>query len=152
VFEGVVVVLIALALILVALQARLTRWLRGREGESRHGRWLLPVGLFAISMYGGYFGAAQGILFIAVLGILVTDDLQRANAIKNILAAVVNGAAAVLFIATAELDWAAAAIIAAGSIIGGQLGARIGRKLPPVALRCAIIAIGLTAIVRIVTR
>jgi uncharacterized membrane protein YfcA len=152
VFEGIVIVLIALAVLLVALQGRLARWLRGREGESRHARWLLPAALFGISVYGGYFGAAQGILFMGVLGILVTDDLQRGNAIKNILAAVVNGAAALLFVVTAEPDWLAVALLAAGSVIGGQLGARLGRRLPPLVLRLAIIAIGLTAIIRILTR
>jgi uncharacterized membrane protein YfcA len=149
VFEGVVVVLIALALVLVLVQPRLTRRLRERGGGAGHARWMLPAGLFGTSMYGGYFGAAQGVLFIAVLGILLTDDLQAANAVKNVLAAVVNGAAAVLFMIASTPDWRVVGLIACGSIVGGQIGALVGKRLPPLVLRLVIVAIAVTAIVRV---
>ena len=104
------------------------------------------------SIYGGYFGAAQGVIYISILGILLIDDLQRANAIKNVLAALVNGAAAVIFTVAARPDWTVVALIAAGSVIGGQIGAVAGRKLPPNALRLVIVAIGAIAIARVLTR
>ncbi len=152
VFEGVVIVLIAIALVLVVIQPWLTRRLRAGQGVSRHAAWALPLGLTATSMYGGYFGAAQGVLFIAVLGILLTDDLQEANAFKNVLAAVVNGAAAVLFIAVSEPDWAVVGLLAGASTLGGFIGARVGKRLPPALLRLVIIAIAVLAIARVATR
>ncbi|HYU15370.1 MAG TPA: sulfite exporter TauE/SafE family protein, partial [Candidatus Acidoferrum sp.] len=131
VFEAVVVALIALAILLVLVQPRIMRGRRERGEAPRHVRWTLLALLFGTSMYGGYFGAAQGVLFIAVLGILVTDDLHVANAMKNVLAAVVNGAAALLFVIAARPDAAVAGLIAAGSLIGGHVGARVGQRLPP---------------------
>jgi uncharacterized membrane protein YfcA len=151
VFEVVVVALIALAVLLVLIQPRLVRGRRARGKPPRHVRWALPAFLFGTSIYGGYFGAAQGVLFIAVLGILVTEDLHQANAIKNVLAAVVNGAAALLFIAVAKPDAAVAGLIAAGSLVGGHLGALVGKRLPPLVLRLAVVAIGIAAIVRVLS-
>ena len=83
-------------------------------------------------MYGGYFGAAQGVLLMAILGIGVAETLQRHNATKNVLALLVNGVAAMIFIAVADVDWAVAGLIAVGSVIGGQIGATVG---PPAARR-----------------
>ncbi|HLH82562.1 MAG TPA: sulfite exporter TauE/SafE family protein [Trebonia sp.] len=108
--------------------------------------WLL---VFCSGVYGGYFGAAQGVLLIGLLGIALNDSLQRINAVKNVLAGMVNGVAAVVFIALTHVDWAAAGLIAAGSVIGGQLGARIGRRLPPWALRAVIICVGTAALVKL---
>ena len=128
VFQVVVVVLIALACVLVIAQPRVSRWLRERGGVPHGARFLLPLALFGTSMYGGYFGAAQGVLFIAVLGILATEDLQLANAVKNVLSAVVNGCAAVLFTVVALFphvtrpDWAVVGLIALGSVIGDSSG------------------------------
>jgi len=153
VFEGIVVVLVALAMILLLLQPRIIRArLERGGGVTPHARWMLPLSLFAASIYGGYFGAAQGVIYISILGILLIDDLQRANAIKNVLAALVNGAAAVIFTVAARPDWTVVALIAAGSVIGGQIGAVAGRKLPPNALRLVIVAIGAIAIARVLTR
>jgi len=152
VFEGVVIVLIGIALVLVVIQPGLTRRLRAGQGAGRHAAWALPLGLFATSMYGGYFGAAQGVLFLAVLGILLTDDLQEANAFKNVLAAIVNGTAAVLFIAVSEPDWVVVGLLAGASTVGGFIGARVGKRLPPALLRLVIIAIALLAIAKVATR
>jgi uncharacterized protein len=152
VFEGVVIVLIGIALVLVVIQPGLTRRLRAGQGVGRHAAWALPLGLFATSMYGGYFGAAQGVLFMAVLGILLTDDLQEANAFKNVLAAIVNGTAAVLFIAVSEPDWVVVGLLAGASTVGGFIGARVGKRLPPALLRLVIIAIALLAIAKVATR
>jgi uncharacterized membrane protein YfcA len=100
-----------------------------------------------LGVYGGYFGAAQGVLLMAVLGIGVDDGLQRLNATKNVLALIVNAASAVIFVAVADIDWAVAGLIAVGSVVGGQLGARVGRRLPPAVLRGVIVVVGLTALV-----
>jgi uncharacterized membrane protein YfcA len=110
--------------------------------------WVL---VFLAGIYGGYFGAAQGVLLIGMLGIALNDSLQRINAAKNVLAGLVNGLAAVVFILATHIDWGVAGLIAAGSIIGGQVGARIGRRLPPWGLRVVIVCVGVAALVKLLT-
>ncbi|HEY3954349.1 MAG TPA: sulfite exporter TauE/SafE family protein [Streptosporangiaceae bacterium] len=105
--------------------------------------------VFCAGVYGGYFGAAQGVLLIGMLGIAFTDSLQRINAVKNVLAGLVNGVAAVVFIALTHIDWKVAGLIAAGSILGGQAGARVGRRLPPWGLRLLIVCVGVAALVKL---
>jgi hypothetical protein len=105
--------------------------------------------VFCAGVYGGYFGAAQGVLLIGMLGIAFNDSLQRINAVKNVLAGLVNGLAAIVFIALTHIDWGVAGLIAAGSIIGGQVGARIGRRLPPSGLRLVIVCVGVAALVKL---
>ncbi|WP_307846700.1 sulfite exporter TauE/SafE family protein [Actinospica durhamensis] len=153
-FQSIVPVLIALALVLVIVQPRVGAWAARRRAErgTAHreaGGPLLWAGVFATGVYGGYFGAAQGVLLLALLGIAFTDSLQRVNGVKNILAGLVNGVAAVLFIALSHVSWSAAGLIAAGSIIGGQIGAKVGRKLPPTVLRGVIVCVGIAAIVKL---
>ncbi len=158
-FKAIVPVLIIIALALVIAQPVLATWVarrqaaRGGRGEAGRANasggpvlWSL---VYATGVYGGYFGAAQGVLLIGLLGIAFTDSLQRLNAAKNVLAALVNGLAAVIFILASHIAWSAAGLIAAGSIIGGQLGAHIGRKLPPVALRGVIVCVGIVALVKL---
>ena len=108
--------------------------------------WVL---VFLSGVYGGYFGAAQGVLLIGLMGVAFTDSMQRINAVKNVLAGLVNGIAAVVFIIATHIDWGAAGLIACGAILGGQLGARIGRKLPPWGLRMLIICVGVAALVKL---
>jgi uncharacterized membrane protein YfcA len=108
--------------------------------------WVL---VFLSGVYGGYFGAAQGVLLIGLMGVAFTETVQRVNAVKNVLAGLVNGVAALVFIAATRVDWGAAGLIACGAIIGGQIGARIGRKLPPWALRVLIICVGSAALVKL---
>jgi uncharacterized protein len=146
-FEQIVPVLILVACGLVAVQPRLTAWVgerRARLGhEPRSGGGPLPViGVYLTGIYGGYFGAAQGVILIALLAILIDDDLQRLNGLKNVIATSINAVAAVIFIAIAPVDWTAAILLAIGSTIGGQLGAFVGRRMSPIALRGAIIVIG----------
>jgi uncharacterized protein len=105
--------------------------------------------VFLSGVYGGYFGAAQGVLLLGLMGVAFTDSMQRINAVKNVLAGLVNGVAAVVFICVTHIDWGAAGLIAAGSILGAQFGARIGRKLPPWGLRAAIICVGVAALVKL---
>ena len=149
-FEAIVPAFIAIALILVILQPRLSRLLAKRAIDpERRGGIFTPLALYATGVYGGYFGAAQGILLLGILGLALAQDLHRTNALKNVLAGLVNGVAGVFFILVAHIEWGPAAIIACGSILGAQLGARYGRRLPPTALRGLIVVVGVTAIVRL---
>jgi len=109
----------------------------------------LCVLVFLSGVYGGYFGAAQGVLLLGLMGVAFTDSMQRINAVKVVLAGLVNGIAAVVFVFATRIDWGAAGLIAAGAIIGGQVGARIGRKLPPWGLRVLIICVGAAALVKL---
>ena len=149
VFDRVVIVLIAIALVLVVLGPRLSRRLaRPHDAPTALSPALIVlVGLAGV--YGGYFGAAQGIILIALLGIFVLDDLQRLNGAKNVLALTVNLVASVVFVFATDVDWAVVACIAAGSIVGGQIGATVGRRLDPRALRAVIVVVGLSALVRL---
>ena len=108
--------------------------------------WVL---VFLSGVYGGYFGAAQGVLLIGLMGVAFTDTMQRINAVKNVLAGLVNGVAALVFVAATHIDWGAAGLIACGAILGGQIGARIGRKLPPWGLRVLIVCVGVAALAKL---
>jgi uncharacterized protein len=118
-FEAIVPVFIGLALVSIVLQPRLDRLVaEHRPGPETHGTGL-PRGLvYVAGVYGGYFGAAQGILLLAILGLALPDDLHRINALKNVLAGLVNAVAAIVFIAVADVAWGPAALIAAGAVLG----------------------------------
>ncbi|ALE76266.1 MULTISPECIES: sulfite exporter TauE/SafE family protein [unclassified Pseudonocardia] len=146
-FESIVPVLVGLSVVLVAVQPLIARRLRNRERPDRTSSPLVYLAVFLIGIYGGYFTAAQGIMLVGVLGLLVADPLQRLNAFKNALSSVVNLVAGIIYAVVAPVDWAVIGIIAASSIVGGLLGARIGRRLPPTVLRGIIVVIGVTAIV-----
>jgi len=143
VFRGVVPVLILVACALIALQPRLARrQAAGGGGRRAHGGPWLFAAVFAAGVYGGYFGAAQGVVLIALLGIFVQDTLQNLNGAKNVLAALVNGVAAVLFVFAAHVAWGPAGLLAVGSSVGGQVGARLGRRVPAPLLRGTIVVVG----------
>jgi uncharacterized membrane protein YfcA len=142
VFESAVPALIALAALLMAVQPRLAARLEGRRAQAREGGPALIIGVFLTGIYGGYFGAAQGVILIALLAVFVDDDLQRLNGTKNALALTVNAVAGVFFIFATHISWPVAGLIAAGSIVGGQVGGRIGRRLPAPVLRWAIVVVG----------
>lgn len=144
VFKEAVPALILLAAVLMAAQPRLAHYFEERRGSGDHGGSGLLVGVFATGVYGGYFGAAQGVILIALLAIFIDDGLQRLNAVKNWLALLVNLVAGLLFVAFTPVSWSVAGLIAAGSVIGGQVGARIGRRLPAPVLRGVIVAVGVT--------
>jgi len=162
VFRRVVIVLILVALALVITQPVLSRRLsaqrsaraahRAAAGDHRIRR-PVSIGLTALvaaaGIYGGYFGAAQGIILISLLGIFLDDDLQRLNATKNVLALTVNLVASVVFVATTTVDWAVVALIAVGSTIGGQIGASVGRRLDPRVYRAVIVVVGASALIRL---
>ncbi|SDJ22282.1 hypothetical protein SAMN05192558_109302 [Actinokineospora alba] len=152
-FETIVPILIGLALVLVILQPWLARKLTERQGERHvHGGLALLAGVCATGIYGGYFGAAQGVLLLGLMGILMDESLQRINAVKNVLAAIVNLVAGIVFIFVADVAWDAVALIAVGAIVGGLIGAKVGRKLSPTVLRAVIVLVGLAAIFQLLTR
>jgi uncharacterized protein len=155
-FQVIVPVLILTACALVVAQP----WLSGRVIARRarrpgsHGSRdpLSPAlggGVLTSAAYGGYFGAAQGVLVIGLLGTFTGESLQRVNGAKNVLVAVVNGVAAIVYISFAHVDWTVALLIAAGSAMGGVLGARFGRRLPPLALRIFVVLIGIVAALKL---
>lgn len=159
-FETVVPILLAMAIALVIGQPFLQRTMRARAtargrdaADLTRGRSALIIfATFLIGIYGGYFAAAQGVMMVAVMGVLLPETLQRVNALKNLLSLTTNIVAATAYaiVAFDEISWAAAGLIAAGTLIGGIIGARFGRKLPPVALRVIIVALAVVAIWRIV--
>jgi uncharacterized protein len=161
VFTRVVPVLLVAALVLVVIGPRIQAWARSRaEAEGRAADQVTPgrmvalvAGTFAVGVYGGYFTAAQGILLIAVMGALLPEDMQRMNAAKNLLALLVNIVAAVAYTVVAfdRISWAAAGLIAFGSLLGGFLGAHYGRRLSPTALRAVIVVVGLIGLYRLLT-
>jgi uncharacterized protein len=150
-FTLIVPVLIVIACVLVLLQPRINAAMAARrEGRKPGGGPVLTAGVLVSGAYGGYFGAAQGVLVIGLLGSLLDDDLQRVNAAKNVLVTFVNGTAAVVFILFAQVNWVAALLIAVGSTAGGLLGAKVGRKLPPLTLRIFVFVIGLVSAAKLI--
>jgi uncharacterized membrane protein YfcA len=148
-FKAVVPWLVLAAVVMVIVQPRLSKALADRGATPGRPTFLLRLAVALSGVYGGYFGAAQGVLLIGILGIGLGDHLQRVNALKNVLAAAVNGIAAVLFIAVAPVSWVPATVLAASSIVGGQIGARYGRRLSPVVLRVVIVVGGIAAVVKL---
>lgn len=158
-FSAIVPVLLAISVVLVLVQPRLQAALaRRREARglgadhTSTGRTALTMGgTYLAGVYGGYFGAAQGVLLVGLLGALLPESLQRVNALKNLLSLVVNTVAAITFclVAFDQIDWAVVGVIAVGSLIGGFVGSRVGRRLPATALRAVIVVVGVVAIVRI---
>ncbi|RGA01777.1 sulfite exporter TauE/SafE family protein [Microbispora triticiradicis] len=149
-FRVIVPVLIGVACLMVVFQPRINEWLAARRRPHPHGGPWLWLGVLGAGVYGGYFGAAQGIVLIGLLGSFLDEDLQRVNAAKNLLSLLVNATAAVLFAFIAPVDWAAALTVALGSAAGGFLGARLGRRLPAPLLRGFIVVVGIVAIVKLV--
>ena len=146
-FEAIVPILIGIGVLLVVFGPRISRWVAEHHGDAGGEHWWVWPAVLVTGVYGGYFGAAQGVLLMAVLGIGVADTLQRLNGAKNVLAAIVNAVAGVIFIFVADVDWGVVALIAAGSIVGGLLGSSLGRRLPPAVLRGVIEVVGVVALV-----
>jgi len=146
-FDAVVPVLILVGVVLVIVQPRLATRLATPHSVHADASAGLLLGVFVAGIYGGYFGAAQGVLLIALLGTFLDQHLQRVNALKNVLAAIVNGVAAVVFIMVAPVDWTVAGLIVVGSVVGGFVGAHYGRRVPQWALRWFIVCVGLVAVV-----
>ncbi len=150
-FKAVVPVFIAIALALIVAQPKLTRAIARRRRPSNMAGPAATAAVFTSGIYGGYFGAAQGIFLLAILGLSLDEDLQRINALKVVLAGLVNAIAGIVFVSFANIAWGVAALLAVGSTLGGIIGARVGRRLPPDALRAVIVIVGVAAIVHLVT-
>ncbi|WP_428847355.1 sulfite exporter TauE/SafE family protein [Mycolicibacterium cosmeticum] len=161
VFTQIVPVLLIGALILVVIGPRIQSWARRRAEETGQsaehisaGRMAaLVLATFAVGIYGGYFTAAQGILLVGAMGALLPESMQRMNAAKNLLSLLVNVVAAVAYtlVAFDRISWAAAGLIAVGSLLGGFLGAHYGRRLSPNALRAVIVVVGLIGLYRLLS-
>jgi uncharacterized membrane protein YfcA len=145
-FRAIVPVLIGIGVLLVIVGPSLSTRLQAKGTSRGRHRWLWPA-MLGNGIYGGYFGAAQGVIMMALFTVGIEDELQRLNALKNVLSALVNGVAAVVFLFSGDMDWRIAGLLAGGSLIGGQIGATIGRRLPPLVLRAVIVTAGVAAIV-----
>lgn len=154
VFQYAAPALIVVALLMVVFQPRLQRWVQTREQNPEHAirdkqhGVLLVVLVYLAGVYGGYFVAAQGILLVGILGVFMAGTMQNANAMKNILVLGVNIVAAVSYLLFAfdRISWTAVGLIAVSSLIGGLIGARVGRRLSPTVLRGVIFTLGLVAL------
>lgn len=150
-FETIVPILIGVALLLVLFGPRLQAWSAARhpDHDSVGRRVLLAAGIFGAGAYGGYFGAAQGVLLVGIMSILTAINLQQVNGMKNVLATVANAVAAVVFMLFAwdQINWTVVALIAVGAFAGGYVGARVGRRLSAEFLRGLIVVVGILAIV-----
>ncbi len=150
-FRAIVPAFIGIGVALVVVQPLISRYLarRTRAQAMRGHRWASATGLFLVGVYGGYFGAGQGLLIIAVLGFALADTLHRLTALRNVLAGATNAVAAVAFVAATHIAWGAVLLIAIGSIAGGWAGVHVGRRLPPIAYRTVIVGVGLAALLRL---
>lgn len=161
-FKAIVPVLILVALILVVFGPRIQRAMAtrpaagapdpGQAGETGWRAIVLLLGVFLSGIYGGYFGAAQGILMMGIFSALTTENLQRLNGFKNVLVTIVNFVAALIFVIFAfdKINWPAAALVGVGAFLGGIVGSRVGRRIPSAALRTIIIVVGLIAVVKMI--
>jgi uncharacterized membrane protein YfcA len=153
-FSAIVPALVGLGILLVVFQPPITAWVEARHdgpgAPSRNpvlGAWWVWPAVLGAGVYGGYFGAAQGVLLMGIMGVGISETMQRLNALKNVLAAAVNAVAGLLFAIVADVDWKIVALIGVGSVIGGQLGATVGRRLPGPVLRAVIVVVGVVALV-----
>ncbi|WP_083441178.1 sulfite exporter TauE/SafE family protein [Nitriliruptor alkaliphilus] len=161
-FELVVPPLLVLSGVLAAIQPRVAAWVVRRRAAAApaipaaespptatpallHVSPLLLAGVAATGVYGGYFGAAQGVILLAILGVFVGGAMNDVNGIKNVLAGVANLVSAALFIAIADVDWSVAGLVAVGATIGGGLGGRYGRRLHPGPLRALVVTVAFVA-------
>jgi len=132
--------LLAVATILFALSRGIVKRVKSASLHKNEGRFLTME--FAGAVYGGYFGAAIGILLLAAMALTGEEDMQCANAQRNFLVCFINGIAALLFIVIGVVNWPVALIVMAGSVAGGYFGARVARRIPDLWLRFAVTTAG----------
>ena len=144
-FEAIAPWLILLACLLIALQPVLARWLTARGVAKPHPGWEVQLAVGVAAVYGAYFGAGLGVIFFAVLGLLVPDDPLRTSALRGLQSLTVNAVAAAVFVVTAHIHWGAAALLALGASVGAVTGVRLARRLRPSAVRVAVVVVGTAA-------
>jgi hypothetical protein len=148
-FRSVVPWLILFACVLLAVQPLVSRRLAAaRQGPAGVGP-LLIAGDAAGGVYGAFFGAGLSVLLLAVLGLFLTDSLQRLNALKGVISMVVNGVAAVCFAIAAPVAWPVVATMAPAAFVGGFAGAALARRVPPTPLRILVVLLGVAVAVRL---
>ncbi len=152
VFETLVPWLILFACLLVGLQPLISRWARSRPSFDLEADRTLVSGRVTaastvVGVYGGYFGAGQGVMMVAVLALGLDLELRVVNALKTAAIMAANIVAGVIFVAIADLDWLAIGLLGAGAVVGGYLGSHVGRRLPPTVFRVLVVAAGVTAAV-----
>lgn len=149
--------LILLAATLVGVQPVISEVLRrraqrrGEQPRGAHTRLPAPLAWAsaAIGVYGGYFGAGQGIMLVAFLALGLQERLQTVNALKNVAVLAANVVATLLFVWIAPVDWPTVALLATGSVVGGWLGAIIGRRLPGPVFRVLVVLFGYIVAIRL---
>ena len=138
------------ASVLFALQPLLRRALSGSaHAPPRTRPLLLTGGTFLASVYGGYFGAGLGVMLLAILGLALPDSILRTSGLRTALSILVNGVAAVVFLLHRGLAWEAVGLLAAGSLVGGWIGARVALSISATALRVVVVAVGLATVVKL---
>lgn len=150
IFQRVAPVLVVVAVLLMLFGPRLSRAME-RRADAWWVKPALPVSVFLTAIYGGYFGAAMGVILISTLNVMVNDSLQRLNALKNVLAGLISTVASILFIFLGHIAWQAAIILAIFSLLGGWLGALVGRRLSPTVLKWVIVIGGIAAVIKLVS-
>lgn len=151
-FEGVVPFLVLLACVLLGVQPWVARWLAARGMASGHARWQAQVAIGVSAIYGSYFGAGLGVVMLAVLGLLVADELQRLNALKGLLSLAINLAGALVFVVAGKVDWAAAGLLAVGAALGAMAGVGLARRLPAALVRAMVVVTGVVVAVVLLAR
>ena len=146
-FDRVVPVLVGAAGLLVLAQPLVVRWSRRQQDGPASPATGPAIG--AVGIYSGYFGAAQGVMLIGVLGVLAPQPLKRTNAVKNVVSVAANGVAGLVYAVVAPVDWVAVLLLAVGSFCGGPLGALLAKRIPPGPLRIGIAAVALFVAVRL---
>lgn len=149
VFGFIVPVLVGFAVLLVIFQPRISVWLAPEESAPTWGRYAVPLGIFLTAIYGGYFGAAQSVILMGLLTVLLREPIQQLNGLKNAVSAASNLMAALIFIAVAHVNWQVAGVVAVSSVIGGLAGSAVGRRLSPSLLRVVIVAAGVAALIKL---
>lgn len=149
VFGFIVPVLVGFAVLLVVFQPRISAWLAPTGAVPAWGSYAVPIGIFLTAIYGGYFGAAQSVILMGLLTVLLREPIQQLNGLKNAVSAASNLMAALIFLAVAHVDWQAAGVIAVSSVVGGLAGSSFGRRLSPSLLRVVIVAAGVAALIKL---
>ncbi len=137
--------LILTATTIFLLQGPIRRWTGSHHGSPTDKTIVfILLAQLVIAIYGGYFGAGIGILMLSALGFMVGGDIHRVNGVKTVLASAINGMSVVIFVVKGKVVWEYAFTMMFAAIIGGYIGARMARRLPPTYVRICVIVIGLT--------